>query len=107
MKELDPIMISQLSQSLEIDLQEKRSIEELKLILSAYINDLINHDFNKLMRILYRVDVSEKVLKENLQKYNEDAGAIFAGMIIERQLQKMKTRERFQSNNDISEDEKW
>jgi hypothetical protein len=107
MKELDPIMISQLSQSLEIDLQEKRSIEELKLILSTYINDLINHDFNKLMRILYRVDVSEKVLKENLQKYNEDAAAIIAGMIIERQLQKMKTRERFQSNNDISEDEKW
>ena len=107
MKELDPIMISQLSQSLEIDLQEKRSIEELKLILSAYINDLINHDFNKLMRILYRVDVSEKVFKENLQKHKEDAGAIIAEMIIERQLQKMKARERFQSNNDISEDEKW
>ena len=107
MKELDPIMISQLSQSLEINLQEKRSIEELKLILSTYINDLINHDFNKLMRILYRVDVSEKVLKENLQKHKEDAGAIIVGMIIERQLQKMKARERFQSNNDISEDEKW
>ena len=100
-------MVSQLSQSLEIDLQEKRSIEELKLILSTYINDLISHDINKLIRILYRVDVSEKVLKENLQKHKEDAGAIIAGMIIERQLQKMKARERFQSNNDISEDEKW
>jgi len=107
MTDVDPIMISQLSQSLEIDLHEKRSIEELKLALSYYINDLITHDLNKLMSLLYRVDVSEKILKQNLQEQKEDAGVIIAEMIIERQLQKTKTRRQFRSNDNIDENEKW
>jgi len=28
-------------------------------------------------------------------------------MIIERQMEKIKTREHYRSNNDIAEDEKW
>ena len=107
MTEVDPIMISQLSQSLEIDLHEKRSIEELKLALSYYINDLITHDLNKLMSLLYRIDISEKVLKGNLQEQKEDAGVIIAEMIIERQLQKIKTRKQSRPNNDIPENEEW
>ena len=107
MKEMDPIMISQLSQSLEIDLHEKKSIEELKIALSYYINDLITHDLNKLMSLLYRVDVSEKVLKENLREQNQEAGLIIAELIIDRQLQKTKTRKQFKSGDDIPENEKW
>ena len=107
MTEVDPIMISQLSQSLEIDLHEKRSIEELKLALSYYINDLITHDLNKLMSLLYRIDVSEKVLKGNLQEQKEDAGVIIAELIIDRQLQKTKTRKQSRPNDDIPENEKW
>jgi len=30
-----------------------------------------------------------------------------AQMIIERQLEKIKTRERYRSSDDVSEDEKW
>jgi hypothetical protein len=107
MTEVDPIMISQLSQSLEIDLHEKRSIEELKLALSYYINDLITHDLNKLMSLLYRIDVSEKVLKVNLQEQKDDAGVIIAELIIDRQLQKTKTRKHSRPNDDIPENEKW
>ena len=107
MTEVDPIMISQLSQSLEIDLHEKRSIEELKLALSYYINDLITHDLNKLMSLLYRIDVSEKVLKGNLQEQKEDAGVIIAELIIDRQLQKTKTRKQSRPNDEIPENEKW
>lgn len=100
-------MVSQLSQSLEIDLHEKRSIEELKLALSYYINDLITHDLNKLMSLLYRIDVSEKVLKVNLQEQKDDAGVIIAELIIDRQLQKTKTRIESKPNDDIPENEKW
>ena len=107
MTEVDPILISQLSQSLEIDLHEKRSIEELKLALSYYINDLITHDLNKLMSLLYRIDVSEKILKGNLQEQKEDAGLIIAELIIDRQLQKTKTRKQSKRNDDIPENEKW
>ena len=107
MKEFDRKMIAELSNNLEIDLHEKKSIEELKFALSGYINYLISNDFNKLMRILYRVDVSEKTVKINLQKQESDPGAIIAEMIIERQLQKNKTRNQFKTNDDISENEKW
>jgi hypothetical protein len=107
MNEFDLKTIIELSNNLEIDLQEKKSIEELKLALSGYINYLISNDFNKLMRILYRVDVSEKTLKINLQKQESNPGTIIADMIIERQLQKNKIRNQFKSNDDIPENEKW
>ena len=107
MKEFDPKVIAELSNNLEVDLHEKKSIEELKLALSGYINYLISNDFNKLMRILYRVDVSEKTLKINLQNQESDPGTIIAEMIIERQLQKNKTRNQFKTNDDIPENEKW
>ena len=35
--------------------------------LIAYINDCIQHDFNKLVQLLYRIDVSEEKLKYILQ----------------------------------------
>ncbi|MFI5188466.1 MAG: hypothetical protein ACHQF0_17170 [Chitinophagales bacterium] len=107
MKELELAIISELSQSMEIDLHEKRSIEELKLALTDHINYLITHDFNKLMRILYRVDVSEKVLRANLKNNESDAGNVIAGMIIDRQLQKIETKRQFKTNDDIPENEKW
>jgi len=103
----DPEIIYQLSQSLEIDLPLEKSSEELKNILAEYLNDLINHDFNKLLRLLYKIDVSEKALKEKLNQQNLNGGMIVAEMIIERQLQKIKTKEQFKSNSDIPENEKW
>lgn len=100
-------MIADLGQKMEVNLHGIRSMEELRKILSQYINDLVNHDFGKLVTLLYRVDVSEKNLKENLQSRTENAGSIIADMIIERQLQKKKTRNQYKSNKDIPEDEKW
>ena len=99
MKEIEPI-ISELSDSLEIDLHSKRSISE-------YIDHLIANDFNKLMRILYRVDVSEKMLRANLQQQEKNAAAVIADMLVDRQLEKMQTRKKFRADNDIPENEKW
>jgi len=107
MNENELILLSELSNKLEIDLPEKRSLEELKLFLSGYISHLISNNPDKLVSILSRVDVSEKMLKANLQNQEENASVIMAQMIIERQLEKIKTRERYRSNDDISENEKW
>jgi len=53
--------------------------------LIAYINDCIQHDFNKLVQLLYRIDVSEEKLKYILQlNPNEDAAKLIAAVIIER-----------------------
>ena len=107
MNENGSILLSELSNKLEIDLPEKRSLEELKVFLSGYIDHLISNNPDKLVSILSRVDVSEKELKANLQNKEENASSIMAQMIIERQMEKIKTRERYRSNNDIAEEEKW
>jgi len=90
------------------DLSTQTSLTVFKEKLSAYINDLINHDFEKLIHILYRLDVSEKKLKSTLASSSSNAGMLIAEMIIERQVQKIKTREQFrQQNSNFSDEEKW
>src|ERR1700741_4300529 len=107
MSEKETNLITELSDKLEIDLPEKRSIEELKIFLAGYISHLISNNPDKLVSILSRVDVSEKMLKANLQNQKEEASNIMAQMIIDRQMEKIKTRERYRSDDDVSEDEKW
>jgi len=107
MSDNESMLVSELSNKLEIDFPEKKSLEELKLFLSGYIDHLISNNPDKLVSILSRVDVSEKMLKANLQSQDENASRIMAQMIIERQLEKIKTRERYRSSDEIPEDEKW
>ena len=77
--------------------------------LSEKINELINNDFNKLVSILYRMDVSEAKLKQLLRENaNTDAGLIIADLMIKRQAEKIKSRQHFTKRDDnISDDEKW
>jgi hypothetical protein len=76
--------------------------------LADHINEMILHDFTGLLNLLYRLDVSESRIRTILDEMQqEDAGKIIADVIIERQLQKRKTREQFKQENDIPEDEKW
>ena len=85
--------------------------QELKDQLIFYINHLLLHDFNKLVQILYRVDVSEKKLKELLHENPQtDAAVIIADLLIKRQEEKIKTREAFKSNpstDETTNEEKW
>jgi hypothetical protein len=92
-----------------MELAEKNSFEEIKEKLASYINHLINYDFQQLLMVLYRVDVNERKLRALLKEnQNEHAGNIIADLIIERQLQKIKTRKEYskKQDNDDSE-EKW
>lgn len=76
--------------------------------LSVYINDLLINDFNQLVYILYRVDISENKLKQTLIENKEkEAGKLIAGMLIERQLEKMKSRKAHPFDREIPDDEKW
>lgn len=76
--------------------------------LADKINELINSDFQKLVSILYRMDVSEPKLKLLLKENpNVDAGIIIADLMIERQLQKAESRKKFKRDENISDEEKW
>lgn len=77
-------------------------------ILSERINDLINNDFQKLVSILYRMDVNEIKLKQLLnENQGTDAGIIIGQLMIERQEQKIRSRQAHKPDENISDDEKW
>jgi hypothetical protein len=97
-----------LSQSLEIELPQNLSAEELLNKLSFHINHLIRSDFQKLISILYRVDVDENRLKQLLeQNADRDAATIIAELLIERQIQKIRSRKQNKPDKNISDEEKW
>ena len=92
----------------EIDLPEDISFDLLKEHLSSHINILIQSDFQKLVSILYRVDVNESKLRHLLQENpGFDAANIITDLIIERQLQKIRSRQEYRNDENISDDEKW
>jgi hypothetical protein len=89
----------------QISIVEK---QETRDHLILYINHLLIHDFNKLVQLLYRVDVSEKKLKELLQQNpNTGAAVIIADLVLQRQEEKVKSKQEFKSNEDIPDEEKW
>ncbi len=102
-------LVQQLNQQWGLVLKEGISIEETEAALAAKINDLIQNDFPQLISLLYRIDVNETKLRHFLREHPEEEGAkIIAGLIIERQQQKIKTRQLFSNrDNNISEEEKW
>jgi len=108
MTQINADLIPMLRQSLEIDLPENISFDQLKERLSSHINLLIQSDFQKLLYVLYRVDVSESKLK-HLLKENQgfDAANIITELIIERQLQKIRSRNENRNDENVSDDEKW
>lgn len=81
---------------------------EMKERLIFYVNHLLLHDFNKLVQILYRVDVDEKKLKTLLQENKgTDAAVIIANLLLQRQEEKIKAKQEFKPGDDIPEEEKW
>ncbi len=89
-----------------MNLQEIEHLSPDALIKA--INDLILHDFDQLIYILYRLDIPEAKLKGLLAEHpQEDAAKMIAALIIERQLQKQASREKYKQQGDIPEDERW
>lgn len=76
--------------------------------LGGLINQMINEDFNRLISILYRMDINEHQLKHLLaENNNTNAGLVIAHMMIERYAKKIADRKLFFGNNSGSEEEKW
>ena len=81
----------------------------LKKQLIHHINELLLHDFEKLVHLLYAVDVSEQKLKAELAAQPTcDAAELIATLLIKRQEEKLAARHAFPpAKEDIAEDERW
>jgi hypothetical protein len=81
---------------------------EIKENLAGFINFLLLNNFNRLLEILYRVDIDEEKLKQLLRENpHTDAAHIITDLIILRQKEKIQTKKDFKQDVDIDEDEKW
>lgn len=93
----------------ETNLIEEEPEQKIRAKLIELINELIQKDFNALVQLLYRIDVDEKKLRVYLsQNKSVDSAPVLANMIIERQLQKIKSRKQFRTKDDAADEaEKW
>jgi hypothetical protein len=77
--------------------------------LKEAVNELIVHDFSRLVQLLYQADVPEEKLKKLLKENTGmDAAEIIAGLLLQRQLQKIDARKHFsQGFNPGASEERW
>lgn len=86
----------------------KTPFEALKQQLIEQVAYLIDHDFEKLVRVLYTIDVEEKVLKQALwQQGDQQAAVIIAELMMERQLQKNAARQQPPDHPPAEDEERW
>jgi hypothetical protein len=82
--------------------------EDLRQRLIDHVNYLLLNDFNRLVQLLYRVDVDEIKLKNLLHDQPQtDAGILIADLLIQRQHEKQQASPPVQPKEDIPEDDKW
>lgn len=76
----------------------KNSSEEQFQLVVDFIDHLIQNDFNRLLTILYRVDISEQKLKAALAQNkdtNINSAFIIANLLLEREEEKIRSRAKY------------
>jgi hypothetical protein len=101
-------LIQIIQQDFDLRISSGISLDKIKEILAQHFSSLINNDLNKLVSLLYRLDIDEKKLKTVLQENpGQDASLMIAELVIERQLQKIESRKKFKRNDNPGEEESW
>jgi hypothetical protein len=102
-------LVTRLNESLQLSIPSQIGREELLRMLTAYINSILNLNVEKLVSLLYRLDISEKKIRECLAvNAGQDAAPLIAQLIIERQEQKIKSRQQYtRRDQSIDEEDAW
>lgn len=70
--------------------------EALIAQLTPFIQALLNDEFERLLQLMYRIDVPEAQFSQALGQANpDDIAPAIAQLIVKRQLQKVQTREKY------------
>lgn len=90
------IAIIQQNFNLEISDADKENFIRFRELLIDKLSFLLDYDFEKLLWILYRIDVDEKSVTTTLTANpDKPASEILADLIIERQMKKAETRIKY------------
>ncbi|MBC5775288.1 hypothetical protein H8S95_14510 [Pontibacter sp. KCTC 32443] len=80
-------------------LQHTHNLQDLQQKLAQAVLYLLQKDLNRLLNILYRIDVDERKVKQAmLAPTEEEVADHIAQIIIKRELQKAQTRFIYRSN---------
>ena len=101
-------LVPALNNALGIELPERKDPAAIREALAAYINELIRNDFEKLVFLLYRIDVDEARMRALLKdRGGVDAPLLIADLIIERQLAKLRSRQETPERKGGETEEHW
>lgn len=109
MENTNLLLVQYTNNSTGLDLSPQLNQSELIEKLAEYIQHLMTNNFEKLIQLLYRFDVSEVQLKSLLVDAPQtDAALLISELIVQRQLQKIASRKANASNGISDKDEeKW
>jgi hypothetical protein len=92
-------LTKEITSRFELEKAEKFSLEDLKKALFIRIRELLDKNVERLLSMLYRVDLNQKKLDEIFEHGSKDEIALkISEAVIERQLQKIKTRQLYKNN---------
>lgn len=80
---------------LNLEKSEDLIYDQAFLMVVRVVEDLMTNDFNRLINIVYRIDVSEDKLKQALSVSNRKPASVITKMILDRQLQKVAMRKKY------------
>lgn len=73
--------------------------DDMIALITQYVQELIDYDFEKLLLLLYRIDVNESKVKKAIDANGPNLAAkSIAQLIFNREKEKMETRQRFNDN---------
>ncbi|ERJ58960.1 hypothetical protein [Sphingobacterium paucimobilis] len=99
-------VLALLADKLGINEEVSRTAQELKFEdLVSYLDWLVQHDFNRLVAILYRIDVNEDKARERLAESQgkHTPGYVIACLLLEREREKIAFRAKYSSNRQDKE----
>jgi len=80
--------------------EEFHNLAQLKKYLTKKITELLDTNYEKLINILYRIDINEDKLKNLFASKNREfIPEQLVELIIERQIQKIRIRNMYRNNN--------
>ena len=107
MNEIPQSILNSISTTFDMPVEKWRD-EEIVFQLAKVVEDLLEHDFPRLINILYCLDVDEEQIKKELNlNPDSNAGLLIANLVIARQFQKIETRRNYSRKDDIPDSEKW
>ena len=87
-----------ITRNFEIQHTDALNLEDAKAILAERIRELLDKNVEKLIGILYRVDINQKKIDEIFDNISKDEIAVqISDAVIQRQLLKIQTREIYKN----------